>query len=150
MMTERKCPLALCLLGAAVLLAPLGPAARSASAEPGPTLRLPPAQLAHALKCYGPIERGGKQPVLLLPAAQRTPEANWDGGYTRALALSGRVACTMPLVANGAGDIQDSAEYVVYAVRELARRSGKRIAIVAHSQGGFAAVWALKYWPDLA
>jgi pimeloyl-ACP methyl ester carboxylesterase len=88
--------------------------------------------------------------VLLLPAAQRTPKANWEGGYIQALASTGRVACTVPLVTEGAGDIQDSAEYVVYAVRELARRSGRRIAIVGHSQGGFAAVWALKYWPDLA
>jgi pimeloyl-ACP methyl ester carboxylesterase len=151
MSTTRTHRIAAYLLGAGILLAQLGPtAAGAASAEPGPPLRLPSAELARVLKCYGPIERGGHQPVLLLPAAQRTPEANWDGGYIGALATTGRVACTVPLVANGMGDIQDSVEYVVYAVRDLARRSGRRIAIVAHSQGGFAAVWALEYWPDLA
>jgi pimeloyl-ACP methyl ester carboxylesterase len=122
----------------------------AAGDQPGPQLTVPRAKLASALKCYGPVERNGRQPVLLLPAAQRTPRANWEGGYVEALALNGRVACAVPLVDNGAGDIQESAEYVVYAVRELARRSGRRIAIVGHSQGGFAAVWALRFWPDLA
>ena len=107
-------------------------------------------RLAKALVCHGTLRAGGPQPVLLLPAAQRTPAANWDGGYVEALSRTGRVACTVPLVENGAGDVQESTEYVVYAVRELAQRSGRRIAIVGHSQGGFAAVWALKYWPDLA
>jgi triacylglycerol lipase len=138
------------LLCVGMLVVQLGPAAGNASADAGPPLTVPPDQLANALKCYGPVDHGGKAPVLLLPAAQRTPEANWAGGYTEALALDNHVACTVPLVANGAGDIQASAEYVVYAVRELARRSGQRIAIVGHSQGGFAAVWALRFWPELA
>jgi pimeloyl-ACP methyl ester carboxylesterase len=124
--------------------------ATPAAAEPGPPLTVPADRLARALRCDGPVGPGGRPPVLLLPGAQRTPVNNWEGGYTPALAAAGRVACTVPLVADGAGDIQESAEYVVHAVRELARRSGRRIAIVGHSQGGFAAVWALRVWPDLA
>src|SRR5438552_8417499 len=123
-MTKR---VVLSALAAALFLVQFGPAASAAS---GPGYTVPKRQLAAALKCHGPITDGGRQPVLLLPAAQRTPHANWDGGYVQALAQTGRVACTVPLVLNGAGDIQDSAEYVVYAVRDLARRSGRRIAIV--------------------
>jgi hypothetical protein len=148
-MNERKRRLTVCLLGVGILLA-LGTAAGAASTDRGPGLTVPPDQLELALRCSGAVEPGGGQPVLLLPAAQRTPGANWEGGYIQALELTGRVACTVPLVANGAGDIQESAEYVVYAVRDLARRSGQRIAIVGHSQGGFAAVWALEFWDDLA
>ncbi len=149
-MTDRSRRITLFVLCAGILVAQLGPGTGVASADAGPPLTVPRDRLARALECYGPVERGGRQPVLLLPAAQRTPRANWEGGYTEALAQTGRVACTVPLVANGAGDIQESAEYVVSAVRDLARRSGRRIAIVGHSQGGFAAVWALRFWPDLA
>ncbi len=138
------------ITGAIVCTAVVLAGAGTASAGTGPALTTPANRLAAALVCHGTVTSGGPQPVLLLPAAQRTPKANWDGGYVEALAKTGRVACTVPLALNGAGDIQDSTEYVVHAIRDLARRSGRRIAVVGHSQGGFAAVWALKYLPDLA
>src|SRR5438128_2635371 len=72
---------ALYVLVAGLFLVQLGPLAAGASASPGPALRTPRGKLAAALKCHGPVTRGGRQPVLLLPAAQRTPESNWDGGY---------------------------------------------------------------------
>jgi hypothetical protein len=48
-----------------------------------------------------------------------------------------------------AGDVQASTEYVVYAIREISRRSGRRVALVTHSQGGLEARWALRWWPDV-
>ena len=46
-------------------------------------------------------------------------------------------------------DVQVSAEYVVYAIRETARLSGQRISVVGVSQGGIEPRWALKWWPDI-
>jgi hypothetical protein len=46
------------------------------------------------------------------------------------------------------GDIQIAGEYVVYAIRTMHARSGQRVQIVGHSQGGMVPRWALRFWPD--
>jgi len=43
--------------------------------------------------------------------------------------------------------MQDRAEYVVHAIRRMHALSGRRIAIVGHSQGGMIMRWALRFWP---
>lgn len=56
----------------------------------------------------------------------------------------------MRLPDHGLGSITRSAEYVVAAARIAIRRSERRIAIIGHSQGGQLAVWATRFWPDVA
>jgi pimeloyl-ACP methyl ester carboxylesterase len=48
------------------------------------------------------------------------------------------------------GDFTVSAEYAVYAARFAYQRSGRKIAIIGHSQGGIIAAWIAKFWPDVA
>ena len=45
-------------------------------------------------------------------------------------------------------DIQVAAEYLVHAIRRMHRLSGRRIAVMGHSQGGMSMRWALRFWPD--
>ena len=42
-----------------------------------------------------------------------------------------------------------ASEYVVHAVRTINARSGRRVDIVGHSQGGLEPRWALRWWPRL-
>jgi triacylglycerol esterase/lipase EstA (alpha/beta hydrolase family) len=46
------------------------------------------------------------------------------------------------------GDIQVAAEYLVQSIRTMHARSGRRIAVMGHSQGGMSMRWALRFWPD--
>jgi hypothetical protein len=46
------------------------------------------------------------------------------------------------------GDIQTAGEYLVYAIRTMHARAGRRIAVMGHSQGGMSMRWALRFWPD--
>jgi hypothetical protein len=59
--------------------------------------------------------------------------------------------CTTDLpgaLAQNMGDIQARGDYLAYAIRQMFARSGRRIAILGHSQGGMAMRWALRFWPD--
>src|SRR3954447_22112013 len=37
---------------------------------------------------------------------------------------------------------------MVYAIRTMYARSGRRIAVMGHSQGGMVPRWAFRFWPD--
>ena len=67
----------------------------------------------------------------------------------RGLPRIGHPACTVDLPRRAMGDLQRSSEYVVRSIRLLARRSGGRIDVVGHSQGGVLPLWALRWWPKL-
>jgi hypothetical protein len=65
------------------------------------------------------------------------------------LRTAGHPTCYVDLPSNALGDVQTSAEYVVWAVRSISRRAGRSIALYGHSQGGLLTRWALTYWPSL-
>jgi triacylglycerol esterase/lipase EstA (alpha/beta hydrolase family) len=46
------------------------------------------------------------------------------------------------------GDVQVAGEYVVYALRTMARASGRKVEVLGYSQGGMLPRWALRFWPD--
>jgi triacylglycerol esterase/lipase EstA (alpha/beta hydrolase family) len=46
-------------------------------------------------------------------------------------------------------DIQVSAEYVVYAVRQMRENYHSKVDILGHSEGPVVARWAIKFWPDV-
>jgi triacylglycerol lipase len=71
-------------------------------------------------------------------------------GLQRVLRASGHPVCTVALPHRAELDLQVSVEYVVHAVRAAHSRSGRRIAVIGHSQGGVLIPWALRFWPDLA
>lgn len=138
------------LLFAAVALAP--PAATAAApGGPGPALTVPEDQLAAAVRCDPDVQPGsGRQAVLLVHGTGSTPEEAWGWGYQRALPSDGFGVCTVTLPDRAVGNFTVSAEYAVYAARYAFRQSGRKIAMVGHSQGGTMAAWIATFWPDVA
>jgi hypothetical protein len=120
------------------------------AAEPGAALTEPPAELSGALECHGDLRGAAQPPVILVHGTGSSPEESFSFGYANALALLGFPVCTVRLPAHGLVDMQRSFEYVVHAIREVARRSGRRVSLVGHSQGAVLATYAPYFWPDLA
>jgi triacylglycerol lipase len=138
MLISRTVPLviALALLGAA-------------PAEADPPLSVPPAAMGAALHCNGDLEGSKRKPVLLIHGTFADSDINWSWNYQQVLPSRGAPACAIDLPNRASGDAQLSAEYVVRAIRILARRSDRRVGILTHSQGGLEARWALRWWPSL-
>ena len=109
----------------------------------------PAAQLERALECDGGPS-GGRPVVILVHGTGSTPEESFSFGYARALPKLGFGVCTVRLPDRGLGDMQRAMQYVVHAVREVARRSGRSVSLVGHSQGAALAVYAPSFWPDIA
>jgi triacylglycerol lipase len=116
----------------------------------GPALATPTADLERALACTDGIEGAGRDPVLLVHGTGTNPRESWRSGYAYALPREGIPTCTVELPDRSMDDIQVSSEFVVFAIRRIAERSGRRVAVVGHSQGGLQPLWALRFWPDLA
>jgi triacylglycerol lipase len=144
-MLTRAARLAVCL----AVIAALVPATASARAERGPHLGVAVNSLRHSLTCNGSLRHARRTPVLLVHGTFADSRINWSWNYKKALPARGNPACTVDLPDRSAGDIQVSSEYVVYAIREIARRSGRDIAVIGLSQGGLNIRWALRWWPDL-
>jgi triacylglycerol lipase len=133
---------------AAVLLLTL--AAATDAAPKGPRLSTPESVVREAMICNGKLAGADRDPVLLVHGTFADSEINWSWNYQKVLPeLRRQTACTVDLPEVGSGDIQLSTEYVVRAIRFMAARSDRRVAIISHSQGGLEARWALKWWPDL-
>lgn len=138
--------LVLILAALPVVLAALS--ARVASAAPGPALSVSESDLAAALSCPRSLAGATRAPVLLVPGTALEPRANFDWNYEPALDAAGIPWCALTVPRYGTGDIQDSAEYVVGALRRMHADSARRVSIVGYSQGGMVGRWALKWWPD--
>jgi triacylglycerol esterase/lipase EstA (alpha/beta hydrolase family) len=114
----------------------------------GPALSVPAADLAASLHCNGPVARGGRAPVLLLPGTTMDPTVGFSWNYERAFDRLGWRWCAVTLPADATGDIQVAGEHVVSALRTLSRQAGQRVDVVGWSQGGMVGRWALRFWPD--
>jgi pimeloyl-ACP methyl ester carboxylesterase len=115
----------------------------------GAALTEPPAALEAALECRGDLGPAGPPPVILVHGTGSSPEDSFSFGYERVLPKLGFAACTVRLPGRGLVDQQRSIQYVVYAIREVARRAGTRVSLVGHSQGATLAAYATYFWPDL-
>jgi triacylglycerol esterase/lipase EstA (alpha/beta hydrolase family) len=133
------------LVGAVTLFA----SADAQSAPSGPALETPEATLAAALHCPDSLANLARNPVLLVPGTGLNGGENWDWSYGPALKAAGFTTCTVDLPGAGMGDIQVASEYVVFAIKKMAKDSGDKVAVVGYSQGGLEPRWALKYWPEL-
>ena len=132
--------------GLAIALALLVP---TPSAAAGPHLTATAKSLRQALTCNGALHHARRDPVLLVHGTFADSKINWSWNYKRTLPAHGRTACTVDLPDRSAGDIQPTSEYVVYAIRAMARKSGRDVAVIGLSQGGLNIRWALRWWPDL-
>lgn len=147
-------PLALAVT--AILLAGVGTARAATSAsssgpDNGPRLTVTSAEAAQALHCTGDLassRRRGLTPILTLHGTTSDARANFSWNWDKAFDAQQRAHCDLDLFHSGNGDIQTSAEYVVYAIRTMDRAAHGEISLLGHSQGGEVGRWALKYWPD--
>jgi triacylglycerol lipase len=137
------------LVACLALTAAAVPATAPARPAAGPRLTAPASAMRHALTCNGALKGARRTPVLLVHGTFADSKINWSWNYKKTLPARGRPACTVDLPDRSAGDIQASSEYVVYAIRAMARRSERKIAVIALSQGGLNTRWALRWWPDL-
>jgi pimeloyl-ACP methyl ester carboxylesterase len=115
----------------------------------GPAITVPTSKLRAAVECSGSLVKAQKAPVLLIPGTFGSGRINWGWNYQKLLPTLGHPACTVTFPADGAGDIQASTPYAVWAIRMMARKSGRKVVVIGHSQGGLEARWALRWWPDL-
>jgi triacylglycerol lipase len=132
-----------------VALAAVLVAAPPSTAAPGPALQTPARELAAALTCPSEFVHRDKEVVLLVHGTAVTAEEHWGWNYAKHLPATGRDVCSVHLPDRALGDIQTSAEYVVAAVRHLARKHGP-VDVIGHSQGALVPRWAMRWWPDVA
>jgi hypothetical protein len=116
--------------------------------RPGPPLSVPVARLKAALSCTPGVARDSRNPILLVPGTNLDPSSNYSWNYERAFAARHWSYCTVTLPYHTMGDIQVAGEYVVYALRTMARTAKRRVDILGYSQGGMLPRWALRFWPD--
>ncbi|MES2424429.1 MAG: lipase [Pseudomonadota bacterium] len=102
-----------------------------------------------SLRCPADLAGIDRSPVLLVHGTALNSQNTFGWNYIPALTAIGIPFCTVDLPFNGMGDVQIAAEYVVHAVREMASRSGQKVQIIGHSQGGMVPRWALRFWPDI-
>jgi hypothetical protein len=146
----RARALALATTAAVALSAASANAATKEFAPPqrsGPALSVPAPALAESIECSQQSEKGARW-VLLIHGTGADSEINWSWNHIPALEALGIPWCTVDLPVGGSGDLQLNAEYVVNAIRLVHRRSGRRIGIIGHSQGGLSPRWAFRFWPD--
>lgn len=139
---------AVCLTACLALIASVSATGASAAAR-GPALRAPTASLEKSLTCAGTLAGATRDPVLLVHGTFADAKINWSWNYFEYLPGRGQPACMVDLPRRAAGDIQFATEYVVHAIRKMARASGRRVAVIGHSQGGLEARWAVRWWPDV-
>lgn len=141
-MRAAICTFVIAALATVLAAAPAGAATGS------PPLSVPSARLAASLACHGDLAHATTEPVLLVPGTTLTPKEDFSWNYERAFTAQKRPWCAVTLPGSGMGDIQIAGEYVVHAIRTMYHRSGRKVEVVGHSQGGMVPRWALKYWPD--
>ena len=128
----------LCLLAALAL-----PAAAQAA---NPALTTPAKELDAALACPQAFAHPRREPVLLVHGTGLDAHESWSWNHAKALPRLGYDVCAVTLPGDALGDIQTSTEYVVHAVRRIAARSGRRVDVITHSQGGMEGRWAVRWW----
>jgi pimeloyl-ACP methyl ester carboxylesterase len=124
-------------------------AAAATVGHTGPAITVPTSKLRAAVDCQGNLAHAQKAPVLLIPGTFAWGQINWGWNYQKLLPTLGHPACTVTFPADGAGDIQASTPYAVWAIRMMTHKSGRKVVVIGHSQGGLEARWALRWWPDL-
>ena len=133
---------------AALLLAAPAFAGYMSVDTPGPKLKVSSKTARAALDCGGRLKNAAKTPVLLLHGTGVNSEINWSWNYQRAFNDLGIPWCALDSPRHAQEDIQISGEYIVRAIRMMRGRSGRRISLVGHSQGGMVGRWPLRWWPD--
>ena len=144
--------LALALLALAALLWAGGAQAAQRAYAPldraGPSLDVPASKLRRALACTSGVSHASRNPILMVPGTSLDPKPNFSWNYERAFRAKGWPFCTITLPFHTQGDAQVAGEYIVYALRTMHSRAGRKVDILGYSQGGMLPRWAFRWWPD--
>ncbi|HUP90794.1 MAG TPA: alpha/beta fold hydrolase [Solimonas sp.] len=141
----------ICVTAAALGLAACGNGTIDGAARAGagedPPFETAQATLDAALHCT-PFTHPDKPPVLLVHGTftNGTEQYNWS--YLPLLSSRGFDVCAVSYPDRGLGDQQISAEYVANALRSIHAQTGRKVAMIGHSQGASMPRWALKWWPS--
>jgi hypothetical protein len=125
------------------------PAAPTAAAAADPPFSVDPKLLAAALDCPLPFTHPDREPVLLVHGTFTSGHEQYSWNYELFLPERGFDYCVVTYPDRGMGDMQVSAEYIAYAVNEMYARTGRKVDMVGHSQGGLMPRWAIKWWPSV-
>lgn len=112
-----------------------------------PLLETDAATLDASLKCL-PFTHPDKPPVLLVHGTMTNGFEQYDWTYIPLLDERGFDVCAVTYPDRGLGDQQISAEYVVHALRKIHTETGRKVAMIGHSQGAGMPRWSLKWWPS--
>src|ERR1044072_8768173 len=118
---------------AALAVTGLVPAAGGGPADTGPALSVAAADLESTLVCPHPVEHAQRDVILLVPGTTVDPRTNFGIAWIPAFEALGYPYCYVVTPHRGMDDIQVSSEHVVYAIREVHRRSGRKVDILGHS-----------------
>ena len=143
----RKAIAMLALLALAACGGSNTPASTGAAREfpDEPALQTPQATLDQALYCTH-FAHPDKTPVLLVHGTFTAGFEQYDWTYLPLLADRGYDVCLVTYPDRGLGDQQVSAEFVVNALRRIHAATGRKVAMIGHSQGAAMPRWALKWW----
>jgi triacylglycerol lipase len=125
-----------------LLAVPIG---ASGSSDEGPPLSIDSSAAEASIAAPSSLDGA---PVLLVHGTDSSTRESWTTNYVPALSAAGFSVFTIDLPNRAVIDIQVSSEYVVYAIRRIFAITGKRVALVGHSQGGLELRWAQRWWPD--
>lgn len=113
-----------------------------------PALQVEPASLQASLVC-DEFTHPEHEVVLLVHGTFTHGQEQYNWSLGPLLNERGFDTCTVTYPNRGFGDMQVSAEYIVYAIRQVAAMSGGKIDVVGHSQGAIHPRWALTFWPGI-
>lgn len=95
-----------------------------------------------------PFTHPDKPAVLLVHGTFTTGFEQYDWTYLPLLDQRGFDVCVVTYPDRGLGDMQISAEYVANALMRMHERTGRKVAVIGHSQGVAVPRWAIKWWPS--
>jgi hypothetical protein len=104
--------------------------------------------LEAAMICSDNFGPSAGKAILLVPGATQTVESEYSWSYIPALDKVGIPWCAVTLPFNNTGELQNSSEYVTYAIRKMHSITNTKIAIVGFSQSGTLPRWSLKFFPE--
>ncbi len=112
-----------------------------------PALQTDQATLDAAMHCTD-FTHPDKPAVLLVHGTFTAGQEQYEWNYIPLLSARGFDVCAVTYPDRGLGDQQVSAEYVVNALRRMHARTGRKVAMIGHSQGATMPRWAIKWWPS--
>src|SRR3954449_8545725 len=133
---------------AAALTAAVALVAVTPAAAKEPKLTEPKAALAASLKCTDGVDHAKRTPLMLVTGTGASGDEVYAIGKG-ALDYRGIPACWVNFPNHTTADIQRSVQYLVYGLRVMHRRAGRKLAVFGISQGGLLPRIALTYWPSL-